>query len=184
MPNWCNNEVSIYADKEVLEKVKAEVFTTDKENKQSYLDFNKVRPMPKELKDTISPPTVVSEAFIRMKDVLKANPSIQGIWLDDAYIKRDRWADKYITENQSKYMKKTFGADNWYDWKVTNWGTKWSIDGESIQFYDEDEDRIELHFDTAWSPPSEICEVLREKYETADITWFYREDGMQFSGYL
>ena len=81
-------------------------------------------------------------------------------------------------------MKKTFGADNWYDWKVKNWGTKWGIDGGSIQFYDEDNDRIELHFDTAWGPPEEICYALRKKYEDIDIGWFYREDGMQFSGYL
>ena len=184
MPNWCNNEVSIYADEETIKQLKAEVFTTDKETKQSYLDFNKVIPMPKELYDTISPPTVVSEAFIRMKDVLKANPSIQSIWLDDRQVKRDRLSEQYITESQSEYMKKTFGADNWYDWKVKNWGTKWGIDGGSIQFYDEDNDRIELHFDTAWGPPEEICYALREKYEDIEIGWFYREDGMQFAGFL
>ena len=184
MPNWCQNEVSIYGDKEDIKKLKAEVFTIDKNNKQPYLDFNKVIPMPKELDNTISPPTVVSEAFIRMKDVLKANPSIQSIWLGDRQVKRDRWSEQYITESQSEYMKKTFGADNWYDWSVKNWGTKWNINGDSIDYYDEDEDRIELHFDTAWSPPSEICEVLREKYEDIDITWFYREEGMEFAGYL
>ena len=184
MPNWCNNEVSIYADEETIKQLKAEVFTVDKDNKQPYLDFNKVIPMPKELYDTISQPTIVSEDIVRMREVLEANPSIQGIWVDDTHIKRDRFGfDKYITESQSEYMKKTYGANNWYDWKVTNWGTKWNIDGESVYFYDEDVDRIELHFDTAWSPPEEVCEVLRQNYDV-DINWFYREDGMQFSGYL
>ena len=55
MPNWCNNEVTMYADEETIKQLKAEVFTTDKKTKQSYLDFNKVIPMPKELEDTISP---------------------------------------------------------------------------------------------------------------------------------
>ena len=72
MPNWCQNEVSIYGDSEYIKKLKAEVFTVDKDNKQPYLDFNKVIPMPKELEDTISPSNVVSEEFIRMRDLLFA----------------------------------------------------------------------------------------------------------------
>ena len=72
----------------------------------------------------------------------------------------------------------------WYWWRVNNWGTKWDIGGDSIDFYDEDDDRIELHFDTAWSPPDEIYQVLRDRYEDIEISWFYREDGMQFAGYL
>ncbi len=184
MPNWCQNEVSIYGDKEDIKKLKAEVFTIDKNNKQPYLDFNKVIPMPKELEDTISPSNVVSEEFIRMRDLLFANHSIQSIWIGGKQIKQDNWGGRYMTERQSEILKKTFGADNWYDWRVTNWGTKWGIDGDSIQFYDEDNDRIELHFDTAWSPPDEIASSLREQYKDIDMSWFYREDSMEFSGYL
>ena len=184
MPNWCQNEVSIYGDKEDIEKLKAEVFTVDEVTKQSYLDFNKVVPMPKELEDSVSPPNVVSDEFIRMRDLLKANPSIQSIWVNGRQIKDDGWSEKFITESQSEILKKTYGADNWFDWRVTNWGTKWDIGGDSIDFYDEDDDRIELHFDTAWSPPDEIYQALRDKYEDIEITWFYREDGMQFAGYM
>ena len=184
MPNWCQNEVSIYGDKEDIEKLKAEVFTVDEDNDQPYLDFNKVIPMPKELADTTSPQRVVSDEWIRMRDLIKANPSIQSIWVGGRQIKDDMWSKNYITKEQSEILKKTYGADNWYNWRVTNWGTKWGIDGESIQFYDEDDDHIELHFDTAWSPPDEIYQALRDKYEDIEISWFYREDGMQFAGYL
>ena len=48
MPNWCQNEVSIYGDNEHIKKLKAEVFTVDEDNDHPYLDFNKVIPMPKE----------------------------------------------------------------------------------------------------------------------------------------
>ena len=184
MPNWCQNEVSIYGDKEDIKKLKAEVFTVDEDNDQPYLDFNKVIPMPKALADTRSPQRVVSDEWIRMRDLIKANPSIQSIWVGGRQIKDDMWSENYITKEQSEILKKTYGANNWYDWRVTNWGTKWGIDGESIQFYDEDEDRIEIHFDTAWSPPDEIYQALRDKYEDIEISWFYREDGMQFAGYM
>ena len=184
MPNWCQNEVSIYGDNEHIKKLKAEVFTVDKVTKQPYLDFNKVIPMPKELEDSVSPSKVVSDEIIRMRDLVKANPSIQSIWVGGRQIKDDEWSEKYITERQSEIMKKTYGADNWFDWRVTNWGTKWDIGGDSIDFYDEDDDRIELHFDTAWSPPDQIYEALRDKYEDIEISWFYREDGEQFAGYM
>lgn len=184
MPNWCQNEVSIYGDKEDIKKIKAEVFTVDKGNKQPYLDFNKVIPMPKELEDSVSPPNVVSDEIIRMRDLLKANPSIQSIWVDGRQIKDNEWSEKFMSERQSEILKKTYGANNWFDWRVQNWGTKWGIDGDSIQFYDEDADRIVLHFDTAWSPPDEIASSLKERYEDIDMSWFYREDSMEFSGYL
>ena len=184
MPNWCQNEVSIYGDKKDIEKIKAEVFTVDKGNKQPYLDFNKVIPMPKELENTTSPASVVPDEYVRMRELLKSTPSIQSIWVGGTQIKNDTWSEKFLTANQSEYLKKTYGSNNWYDWKLQNWGTKWNIDGDSIHFYDEDNDRIELHFDTAWSPPEEIASSLRERYEDIDMSWFYREDAMEFSGYL
>ena len=184
MPNWGQNEGSIYGDKEDIKKLKAEVFTVDEDNDQPYLDFNKVIPMPKELEDSTSPQRVVSDEWVRMRDLIKANPSVQSIWVGGRQIKADKWSENYITKEQSEILKKTYGANNWYDWRVTNWGTKWGIDGESIQFYDEDEDRIELHFDTAWSPPNQIYQELRDRYEDIEISWFYREDGEQFAGYM
>ena len=161
MPNWCQNEVSIYGDNEHIKKLKAEVFTVDEDNDQPYLDFNKVIPMPKELASSTSPRSIVSEEVIRMRDLVKANPSIQSIWVDGKQIKNDGWSDKYITERQSEILKKTYGANNWYDWRVTNWGTKWGIDGESIQFYDEDDDHVsktigETAVDDLWSVQSNL----------------------------
>ena len=71
--------------------------------------------------------------------------------------------------------------DRWYNWRVANWGTKWDCYDLSI---DEDEQELNLQFNTAWSPPEEICRALKEKFEDADIQWFYDEPGMEFAGYL
>ena len=71
--------------------------------------------------------------------------------------------------------------DRWYDWRVQNWGTKWDCYDLSI---DEDEQELNLEFNTAWSPPEEICRALKDKFEDADIQWFYDEPGMEFAGYL
>ena len=71
--------------------------------------------------------------------------------------------------------------DRWYNWRVANWGTKWDCYDLTI---DEDEQELTLSFNTAWSPPEEICHALKEKYEDASIQWFYDEPGMEVAGYL
>ena len=47
-----------------------------------------------------------------------------------------------------------------------------------------DSEILELEFDTAWSPPEEICYALREMFKEVNISWFYDEPGMECAGYL
>lgn len=49
-------------------------------------------------------------------------------------------------------------GDNWYDWSVENWGTKWDVN-ETF----EDEDGY-ICFDTAWSTPVELVCTLSKRY--------------------
>lgn len=75
----------------------------------------------------------------------------------------------------------TSGVPNWYDWRLENWGTKWNVtDGTT----DVGEESIHATFETAWSPPEFICYHLREKFPDVEISWFFREDGMQMAGWL
>ena len=49
MPNWCQNEVSIFGDKKEINK-----FIKYIKSDKSDFDFNKIYPMPKELEGTVS----------------------------------------------------------------------------------------------------------------------------------
>tara|TARA_R100001510_G_C7648608_1_gene205974 strand:- start:1044 stop:1526 length:483 start_codon:yes stop_codon:yes gene_type:complete len=75
--------------------------------------------------------------------------------------------------------------DRWYEWRLSNWGTKWGV---GDVHYEHEEDVLRYDFDTAWSPPQGIYKKLNEMVadisEDIHISWFYREDGMQFAGYL
>lgn len=88
----------------------------------------------------------------------------------------------------SKLWKIKYGADNWYDWKIIHWGTKWELDPDYVEVVDEG-CYVEYRFDTAWSPPLGILEKLDWKFnfkknDDLGIQWHYREDGMGFTGYL
>ena len=68
--------------------------------------------------------------------------------------------------------------DNWYDWNVTNWGTKWDVRPE---YYDRiDDNTIQLGFDTAWSPPLALYEYLTS--EGYFVKAKFHESGMCFVG--
>lgn len=55
--------------------------------------------------------------------------------------------------------RQKYGANNWYDWSISNWGTKWNAyepelytDGDTITFY------------TAWSAPHPVLAELSRQF--------------------
>lgn len=75
-----------------------------------------------------------------------------------------------------------YGAKNWYDWCVANWGTKWDItsDGNGEPAVGDDGLSVQFSFDSAWSPPVGFYGKMEELGFTVDA--FYYEGGMGFCG--
>lgn len=70
-------------------------------------------------------------------------------------------------------------AGEWdYGWSVNNWGTKWDV--TPYDWERESDNKITIHFDSAWSPPITIYEFLET--EGWSIEAFYHESGMCFVG--
>jgi len=71
---------------------------------------------------------------------------------------------------------------NWYDWNVTNWGSKW--DTNDSQRYDKEweEGVVKYQFDTAWSPIVQVIEELAKQYPKLLLTYTYYESGSDFWG--
>jgi hypothetical protein len=44
------------------------------------------------------------------------------------------------------------GDQDWYNWRVNNWGTKWDISDVYFE-HQAEEDQIQFSFSTAWAPP-------------------------------
>tara|TARA_R110000822_G_scaffold100807_2_gene226730 strand:- start:50 stop:631 length:582 start_codon:yes stop_codon:yes gene_type:complete len=73
--------------------------------------------------------------------------------------------------------------DNWYDWRITNWGTKWDATPEHIDIVDDEESgvsTVNTQFDTAWGPPIAIMEKLESMGFAVRL--YYYEPGMGFAG--
>jgi len=73
------------------------------------------------------------------------------------------------------------GFDNWYDWRVQNWGSKWDVDADNLEL-SEDGTTIEGWFDSAWAPPIHAYEYFLTDNEDCSIKSYYYEGGMDFGG--
>ena len=91
---------------------------------------------------------------------------------------------KLIEATESENLFNTFVSrpidqeDNWYDWNVNNWGTKWECD--SAEQISRDDNSVKLAFLTAWSPPIEFYTAMEEL--GFEVEAFYYEPGMGFCG--
>lgn len=137
MPNWCFNTLSVDGVASAITKFREWL------NDQP-LTLQKIRPMPKELEDTISP-TPAADA------------------------------------EKAKILLEKYGSDNWYDWHVANWGTKWDAE---ITEDDASEENIYYSFDSAWSPSLEATKYLATLFPDLTFTHKYYETGVGFAGTL
>lgn len=162
MPNWCRNEVTVHSeDQEVLDKIKL-IFASGR-------PFNTIRPRPLLLDCSVSGG--------RTFEVDGEKVQVTA-WYRDPETQEER----PFTEEEKKELD-SLGYGDWYEWSIANWGTKWDIDPQEP--VDEDGCSVRFDFDTAWSPPDGIYKALVEMLgDQAQVSWFYREDGMQIAGWL
>ena len=75
--------------------------------------------------------------------------------------------------------REQWGENNWYDWSLKNWGTKWNSDDVYVYEYSEE---LDYDFQTAWSPCIPVIEALARKYSNTTIVYSYIEPNYGFSG--
>jgi hypothetical protein len=150
------NHISINGSKEDLATLREFMAT---ENSQ--FDFNAILPQPEEL-----------------HGIKSGSNTIDGVhytlWreVDDK--------DVGVTPEEELDLISKYGASNWYDWNVANWGTKWNV--SDVQADECSDTTLMYVFDTAWSPPTLVVEALAEKFPNLEFLLDYEEPGMSFWG--
>jgi hypothetical protein len=179
MPNWCVNQVDIQGDEAEVAKL-VEFVKTD----ECAFDFRKIVPPP----DTD-----------RYRGTSSSNTFICGCATESRVIgKFEDGNDKYgwfIGETEVPFDGKCpiHGAtntmndpENWYQWNVSNWGTKWDAAEVWNERLDDSTAKVDgqtsYNFDTAWSPAEPVVAALAEQFPTLRIVHRYCEAGMGFAG--
>ena len=75
-------------------------------------------------------------------------------------------------------------GDNWYTWRVANWGTKWEVSMEGLEFSDLGDGRAQItgYADSAWSPPIDAFQAYANANDDVYLELKYFEPGMGFLG--
>lgn len=63
----------------------------------------------------------------------------------------------------SKHNIEKYGAADWYEWRVKNWGVKW--DASESDFYDDDA----VTFQTPWGPPLEFIKKFSLEFPSLEF---------------
>lgn len=75
--------------------------------------------------------------------------------------------------------QKLFGKNNWYDWSIENWGTKWEISSSDGSVELEESGTLGIRFMSAWSPPTPAISKIKLPFEL-----YFWEPGAGFMGQL
>lgn len=166
MPNWCDLDVTIVGDKETLEQVKAKGAEGTYEYRTNW-DNEK-----REYKNVEVLPNLFSfNNFFPIPE-----------------FDEDKKVEKSLDATVAEWSKGRDGKfDNWYDWSIGNWGTKWDLrQGDDTQVTDitEREDglfQFSIYSQTAWSPALNLFAKLTEDFPVK-VIYRYADESMMFVG--
>jgi hypothetical protein len=163
MPNHVYNKLKIKGPKTELDKIKKDA----KEANEKF-SIRKLYPMPQDLEKTSSPPNILKTGeYLKEMKKIKENPEMD-------------WS-RPLTKKQSEELIKKFGVNNWYDWALINWGTKWGSYSSALA--KEGKTYLKYEFDTAWGPPIIGLRNISEIYPKLSFELKYEEEGMGFKGW-
>lgn len=167
MPNWVTNVMKIEPTKLTVDFEKEldelfEAISTRREESIQHIDFDKISPMPKELKETRSPMQAISqEEYDKQEERFAKND----------FTEREKviGMSRCLTQELIDLYNKKFGASCWYQWNLRNWGTKWNTCDTSMQ-------GNKIFFQTAWSTPVNVILTLSKKFPNLKFEVKYADE--------
>jgi hypothetical protein len=159
MPNWCYNSLTIEGSAEDISAIKKQLNQPfQRQHDQWNMETKQM-----ELVDTLYPNPVFA-----FWNIIKPTNL-------EAYNKQ---ADHSLPMQEQL----AFSGDNWYDWNVRNWGTKWDVavswndEYPETELMEEDENNLAYRFNTAWSPPTPAIQKLSEQYPNCLFNLSFEEE--------
>ena len=173
MPNYVTNIVTFTGNQDEINDLLDHI--KNDEVGVGTIDFNKITPLPEELCIEAGSKTdrglkLVSEAIAqKMRRTRNKNPDNECVekWLKEhePRVKKEDLEDwEFGVLAQRNIMR--FGFPTWYEWCISNWGTKWNSCGIEQGRLAENK----IVFQTAWNAPYPIMKKISEMYPNIEIS--------------
>lgn len=181
MPNHVSSNLTITGPVADVRRFVSLVDRSNDEGKGAF-DFNGVVTLPDELRGTRSPVRIQTQAQI---DEMWAewNRRKAAGELQDYELRDGKPFGLGITQAASDALIAKYGTDNWYDWALNNWGTKWGAYDATEWDVTEGENgnaTASISYNTAWSPANAFFINASEKFPTLAFDTQYADEGGGF----
>lgn len=166
MPNWTTNHLVITGKEETLNQLIAQVskpYTTQGEDYSTTPSTTKTIEVnePFQFWNIISPTDL--ETYHQ-----------QRVWTP-----KDN-AEPLDTDNVvSQFYEDMATKDDWYNWNLRNWGTKWDVTDALLA--EHSKNKLLYVFYTAWSPPAEAIDHLAKQYPTLTFSMKSIDEGDMYA---
>ncbi len=174
MPNHIQNRLQIIGDNNEVQKVFDHIKSKDSEGKEIQIDFDKIKSIPKELNVDIHS-GIETAVKVALKMQKHQNPLVAGL----EQLNRDRFKSplEFTEEDWQKYIQclnnvRAHGFIYWYDWNVSNWGTKWNAYGQGDKRNTSDT----IYFETAWDSPIDLIKELSKMFPLVKLSLAYADE--------
>ena len=178
MPNHITNVIEFDCSPERFRQI-AEFLRGTPDRPLGTVDFNTLLPMPETMNiEAGSRGDTGLRAYREFMKEAKALDHDAVLDLEKKYREQFK-EDPEIWDLGKQYYSniENYGAPNWYDWCIRNWGTKWNA-YECSQV--EPETRV-LTFNTAWSGVPEIIEKISEKFPDVKVLYSWADEDIGFN---
>lgn len=177
MPNYVSTNFRVTGPTEDVLK-----FIEDARDGEKIITLNKLIPLPKELIEVSCPVRIMTQTEIDKQWAEWNKRKSEGTlstW------ESDRPTCLGLTKENSDLYKSKYGTDNWYEWSVNNWGSKWDlcdVGPEWISTEEGDIMSIKTFYTTAWSPVTDAWVTVSERYPTLEFFHEFADEGGGFVG--
>jgi hypothetical protein len=198
MPDWCANTLVIIGDKKELKKFRKKLFSVPKDEficsgnvaeklREDYIKANENNLL-SDLNFYAEIQLIDIKEFVKKRTFYdfdkKGNVVKKG---DDGFLNKFYPVPSELGENISyeriDSLHEKYGASNAYDWRVNNWGTNRDVSIDEVIDLGEDGNvEINIHFDSAWSPPTNWLKKVYLDYPKLHFTLIYEEGANEFRG--
>jgi len=108
----------------------------------------------------------------------------EGKWKISSYLPtpQELLDNEVGSDEKRTELRRKYGFDNWYDWRLANYGCKWDCEAESCSVNFLEDGSLSIWFDSPWSPPIEFLKIVQVRYPELDFKLLYMEGGCFFAG--
>jgi len=124
------------------------------------------------------------EAALECNSILPMPEALKGTTKGFGMANDETLAETHAREQREAKLVEDFGFDNWYDWCVANWGTKWGVyhlGDMPLKWHDELEG-VSMEFWSAWEPPIPVIAELARRFPDLTFVLDYSDEGGGYAG--